>query len=95
MKNINCISSSRILFLLVCLLMPAFLGKHASADEWLTTQKLYGNKVEAAVRYPHEPGYDTIRVVTINCNTRKVDGNYGRDMSPDLIRLIASKLCSN
>ena len=98
MRNISHISSSRVLFLSVLLFMPTSLGSHASADEWLkilTTQRLHGNIVEAAVRYPHEPGYDMIRVVMINCNTGRVHGTYGRDMSPGLIKLIASKTCSN
>lgn len=69
-----------------------------NADDWLkilSIQKLYGNVVEVAVRYPHEPGYDMMRVVVINCNTKGLKGQDGRDMSPGLIKMIASKVCKN
>jgi len=57
----------------------------------LSTQKLYGNKVEVAVRYPYEPGYDAMVVVIINCSTKKTEKQT--PMSPDLVRVIAEKVC--
>jgi hypothetical protein len=69
-----------------------------NAGDWLkilSTQKLHNNIVEVAVRYPHEPGYDLMRVVTINCSTKTLQGQYGRDMSPGLTKMIAQRVCGN
>jgi hypothetical protein len=57
----------------------------------LTTQKLYGNKIEVAVRYPYEPGYDAIVVVIIDCN--KMNTSERTAMSPGLVKEIASRVC--
>ena len=59
----------------------------------LSTQKLYGNTVEVAVRYPYEPGYDAMVVVIINCNTKKTDEQTA--MSPGLVKEIADKVCKH
>ena len=68
----------------------------SAADDWLkilSTQKLYGNRTQVAVRYPYEPGYDAMVVVTINCNTGKTDKQTA--MSPGLVKMIATRVCKN
>jgi hypothetical protein len=85
--------------LIMMMLIPAGInsfnvGRAQERDyglEILSTQQLSGNTVEAAVRYSYEPGYDAMIVVTMNCNTRKINGQTA--LSPSVVKLIASRVC--
>lgn len=72
------------------------LPSKAAPDFWLkilSTQKLYDNNIEVAVRYPYEPGYDAMVVVIINCNTGKTEKPTA--MSPGLVKMIAARVCKS
>jgi hypothetical protein len=78
------------------ILSHTLLSAIAAADDWLkilSTQKLYANRIEVAVRYPYEPGYEAMVVVTINCNTGKTDKPTA--MSPGLVKMIATRVCKS
>jgi len=77
-------------------LAHSLLPSKAAPDFWLkilSTQKLYGNNIEVAVRYPYEPGYDAMVVVIVNCNTGKT--NEPTAMSPRVVKIIAARVCKS